>query len=76
MAERTSLSGLTDQEAKEFHGAFMGGFVAFTIIAIIAHVLVWMWRPWFPGVTGYTTGSLDLPSTMSLAHTVATTLFG
>jgi light-harvesting complex 1 beta chain len=31
----------------------MGSFIAFTVIAIIAHVLVWNWRPWLPGVHGY-----------------------
>ena len=56
--ERTgSLSGLTENEAKEFHGIFMTSFILFTIIAIIAHVLVWMWRPWIPGPQGY--ASLD-----------------
>jgi light-harvesting complex 1 beta chain len=48
-----SLSGLTEQEAKEFHSIFMTSFILFTIIAIIAHVLVWMWRPWLPGPEGY-----------------------
>jgi light-harvesting complex 1 beta chain len=48
-----SLSGLTEQEAKEFHSIFMTSFILFTVIAIIAHVLVWMWRPWLPGPTGY-----------------------
>jgi light-harvesting complex 1 beta chain len=48
-----STSGLTDQEAKEFHGIFMTSFIIFTIIAIVAHFLVWQWRPWFPGVGGY-----------------------
>jgi light-harvesting complex 1 beta chain len=43
---RGSLSGLTDGEAKEFHGVFMTSFIAFTVIAIVAHVLVWNWRPW------------------------------
>ena len=41
-----SLSGLTEKEAKEFHGIFMTSFIIFTVIAIIAHVLVWNWRPW------------------------------
>jgi light-harvesting complex 1 beta chain len=41
-----SLSGLTEQEAKEFHGIFVTSFIAFTVIAVIAHVLVWNWRPW------------------------------
>lgn len=43
---RGSLSGLTDQEAKEFHGIFMTSFIGFTVVAIIAHVLVWNWRSW------------------------------
>jgi len=49
-----SLSGLTEQEAKEFHRIFMVSFIVFTIIAIIAHILVWQWRPWLPGPNGYT----------------------
>jgi light-harvesting complex 1 beta chain len=57
MAERDvttgSFSGLTEAEAKEFHRIFLGSFIAFTIIAIIAHFLVWSWRPWLPGPHGY-----------------------
>jgi light-harvesting complex 1 beta chain len=41
-----SLSGLTDREAKEFHGVFITSFIGFTIVALIAHVLAWNWRPW------------------------------
>ncbi len=44
---------LTPEEAKEFHKVFVSSFIMFTVIAIIAHVLVWMWRPWFPSVNGY-----------------------
>ena len=48
MAENRSgsLSGLTENEAREFHGIFMTSFGGFTVVAIVAHVLVWMWRPW------------------------------
>jgi light-harvesting complex 1 beta chain len=57
MAERDadtgSLSGLTEAEAKEFHRIFMGSFIGFTVVAIIAHVLVWNWRPWLPSEHGY-----------------------
>ncbi|MFQ3595819.1 MAG: light-harvesting antenna LH1, beta subunit [Sphingomonadaceae bacterium] len=49
---RTS-SYLTDQEAKEFHGIFMTSFIVFTLVAIVAHFLVWQWRPWLPGPQGY-----------------------
>ena len=54
-----STSGLTDSEAREFHSIFITSFIVFTVIAIIAHVLVWQWRPWLPGPNGYTTGMLD-----------------
>ncbi len=43
---RGSLSGLTEQEAKEFHGIFVTSFIVFTLIAVVAHFLVWQWRPW------------------------------
>ena len=43
---RTSLSGLTEKEAIEFHAIFVRSFIIFTVIAIIAHFLVWSWRPW------------------------------
>jgi light-harvesting complex 1 beta chain len=51
--ERSSLSGLTEAEALEFHSLFVKSFLIFTVIAIIAHVLVWNWRPWLPGPKGY-----------------------
>lgn len=62
MADNTrsgSLSGLSEAEAKEFHGIFVTSFIAFTVIAIIAHFLVWQWRPWFPGVNGYTASYVE-----------------
>jgi light-harvesting complex 1 beta chain len=52
-ASNVSLSGLTESEAREFHSLFIQGFLIFTAIAIVAHVLVWMWRPWIPGPNGY-----------------------
>jgi light-harvesting complex 1 beta chain len=55
----TSTSGLTESEAKEFHSLFVSGFVGFTIVAVVAHILVWSWRPWLPGVKGYGTSMID-----------------
>jgi light-harvesting complex 1 beta chain len=46
-------SGFNDNEAQEFHRYFVQGFVMFTAIALVAHILAWMWRPWFPGPKGY-----------------------
>jgi light-harvesting complex 1 beta chain len=45
-------------EAKEFHKIFVMSFIGFTVIAIIAHILVWSWRPWIPGPNGYSTSML------------------
>ena len=46
MAEDKSYSGLTEAQAKEFHKIFMTSFIIFMAIAIVAHILAWMWRPW------------------------------
>ncbi len=61
MAEQSggSLSGLTEHEAKEFHGVFVSSFTIFTVVAVIAHILVWMWRPWLPPVGGYRASLID-----------------
>ncbi|MEL7041285.1 MAG: light-harvesting antenna LH1, beta subunit [Pseudomonadota bacterium] len=48
-----SLTGLTSGEAQEFHKVFMSSFILFTLIAVVAHTLVWLWRPWIPGPEGY-----------------------
>ena len=44
--ESRSLTGLTELEAREFHRIFVTSFLVFTAIAIVAHFLVWQWRPW------------------------------
>ena len=47
MAEhKGSISGLTDDEAQEFHRYRVQGFIGFTAVALVAHMLVWVWRPW------------------------------
>lgn len=48
-----NYSGLSEAEAKEFHRIFVTSFVVFTGVAVVAHVLAWMWRPWLPGPNGY-----------------------
>ena len=53
MTRTSSTSGLTDSEAREFHSIFVTSFLIFTAIAVVAHILVWMWRPWLPGKDGY-----------------------
>lgn len=43
----TSMSGLTAKEAQEFHAAVVQGITGFLAVAVVAHILVWIWRPWF-----------------------------
>jgi len=47
MADAKSLSGLTPEQAKEFHEQFKTTYTAFAGIAAIAHILVLAWKPWF-----------------------------
>jgi light-harvesting complex 1 beta chain len=42
-------SGISEQEAKELHSAVVSVTVLFVGIALIAHVLMWIWRPWIGG---------------------------
>lgn len=53
LARTSTSSGLTDSEAREFHSIFVTSFIAFVAIALVAHFLVWSWRPWLPGPNGY-----------------------
>jgi light-harvesting complex 1 beta chain len=68
MAEeyRSPISGLTNNEAKELHRGFMTTMTMYIIIALIAHYLVWAWRPWFPGTSGYKSTSEVITSTLSM----------
>jgi light-harvesting complex 1 beta chain len=34
-------------------------FLIFTGVAVVAHFLVWQWRPWLPGPGGYATSMLE-----------------
>lgn len=49
MADKSDLSftGLTDEQAQELHSVYMQGLVLFTAVAVIAHMAVFFWRPWF-----------------------------
>ncbi|MTH98780.1 light-harvesting antenna LH1, beta subunit [Roseibium sp. RKSG952] len=48
-----SLSGMSEGEAQEFHKYYLQGMFLFVAIAVVAHLLVWFWRPWIPGPQGY-----------------------
>lgn len=61
---------LTADEAKDFHKLFTLSFIVFTVIAIIAHFLVWQWRPWLPtGANGtYVTTTASADATAPVTH--------
>jgi light-harvesting complex 1 beta chain len=44
---------LTDAEAKELHKGFVVSMAFFVFVAVIAHFLVWSWRPWFGAPKGF-----------------------
>jgi light-harvesting complex 1 beta chain len=54
-----SWTGLTDAEAEEFHKYYLQGAFLFTGVAVVAHLLAWMWRPWIPGPKGYAQSLID-----------------
>ena len=45
-SDKLNVTGLTDDEAKELHNGFMGMTYIYIGIAVVAHVLMWAWRPW------------------------------
>jgi light-harvesting complex 1 beta chain len=68
MADRSdSWSGLSDQEAQEFHQFYIQGLLLFVAIAVVAHILVWLWRPWIPPAGGYKAATLDGVTTVTNA---------
>ena len=54
-----STSGLTESEAKEFHSIFVTSAAVFFIVVIIAHVLAYNWRPFWPGPHGWVAAMID-----------------
>ncbi len=42
-----NLSGLTDEQAKEFHEHWKHGTWSWVMIACAVHVVTWVYQPWF-----------------------------
>ncbi len=36
-------------DAKSFYGIFVLSFIVILAVAVVAQLLTWQWRPWFPG---------------------------
>ena len=39
--------GMTEEEARRFHGFMVVGTLGYVVVAAVAHFLAWSWRPWF-----------------------------
>lgn len=48
MSDDFDPNNLTDEQAKEIHNGFFTYMVAFVGIALVAHLLTWIWKPWIP----------------------------
>lgn len=46
--EKLNLTGLNDEQAKELHNGFVQVTMVFIGIAVVAHLLTWIWKPWIP----------------------------
>lgn len=68
MTDKVGPMGLTEAEAKEFHGLYMQYMFLYVAVAAVAHLLVWMWRPWF-GAPKPMLSSLE-----GVGHTIASSL--
>lgn len=62
---------LTDAEAKEFHKGFVVSMAFFVFVAIVAHFLVWAWRPWFGPSRPYAAAQVEQSVQQADASSVA-----
>jgi light-harvesting complex 1 beta chain len=44
--DKGTMSGLSIQEAREVHGGVMQMTFVYIAIALVAHFLMWVWKPW------------------------------
>ena len=60
---------MTAHEAQEFHRSFVSGFLGFSAIALVAHILVWLWKPWIPNDDGTYSSLIDGAPAVAAAMT-------
>ncbi len=68
VARRSTLSGLSEPEAREFNRIFVLSFLLFTGVAVVAHILAWLWRPWGGTYAAHPAGSAMLEHGTLLGH--------
>lgn len=45
-SEKQTLSGLTAEEAQEFHKLFKTSAIAMSLFPFLAHISMWFYNPW------------------------------
>jgi hypothetical protein len=45
-SDRSNPSGLTAEEAQEFHRLFKKGAIAMSLFPFLAHISMWFYNPW------------------------------
>ncbi|MEM6954040.1 MAG: light-harvesting antenna LH1, beta subunit [Myxococcota bacterium] len=66
---KESATGLTEEEAKEFHSGIIKGTIGYLFFAVVAHYLMWIYKPWFHP-------NENIGELMDAGQTLATTLMG
>lgn len=39
-------------DSRAYYGIFLVSFLVFLVVALVAQLLTWKWRPWLPGAEG------------------------
>ena len=45
-SDKTSVSGLSAEEAQEFHRIFVKSAIAMSLLPFLAHISMWIYKPW------------------------------
>jgi light-harvesting complex 1 beta chain len=45
-SDKRTLSGLTHEEAQEFHRIFVKSAIAMSLLPFLAHISMWFYQPW------------------------------
>jgi light-harvesting complex 1 beta chain len=48
------LAAVAQNRSHGFYVIFVASFVVFLVVALLAQLVAWKWRPWFPGAEGET----------------------
>jgi light-harvesting complex 1 beta chain len=53
-AIRSTVAGSAQNPSHGYYVIFVASFIVFLMVALVAQLIAWKWRPWFPGAEGET----------------------